>query len=115
MPQQAMAAVLPHSPDHDLSRPRHPELRYTNHRRKKKITDPQVLTIAHSWKGIGQRAQEVTLDPGATTGTPARDQGPGSSLTGPDASHPLHGPGGHGRRFHDPENTRNDLGRQGDE
>jgi hypothetical protein len=50
----------------------------------------------------GQRAQaesarsfiasrEVTLDPGASADTPVRRQGPGGSLPGPDASHPLQG------------------------
>jgi len=30
----------------------------------------------------GERTREVTLDPGASTDTPVRDQGPGRSLPG---------------------------------
>ena len=41
---------------------------------------------------------------------PVRNQGPGRSLSGPDAGHPLHGAGGHGGSIHDPEYARNDLG-----
>ena len=39
----------------------------------------------------GARTREVTLDPGASTDTPARNHGAGASLPGPDAGHPLHG------------------------
>jgi hypothetical protein len=46
--------------------------------------------------------------------TPVRDQGPGGSLPGPDAGHPLQGADGHGRSIHDPEYARNGLGRRGD-
>ena len=38
----------------------------------------------------GQRTRKVTLDPGDLYGTPVRNQGPGRSLPGPDAGHPLH-------------------------
>ena len=38
-------------------------------------------------------SREVTLDPGASAGTPVRRQGPGRSLPGPDAGHPLQGAG----------------------
>jgi len=31
----------------------------------------------HRWKGTGQRTREVTLDPGASANTPARNQGSG--------------------------------------
>ena len=41
----------------------------------------------------GERTREVTLDPGASANTPVRSQGPGSSLPGPDAGHPLQGAG----------------------
>jgi hypothetical protein len=37
----------------------------------------------------GERTREVTLDPGASADTPVRGQGPGGSLPGPDAGHPL--------------------------
>jgi hypothetical protein len=47
-------------------------------------------------EGAGQRTREVTLDPGASADTPVRNQGPGRSLPGPDAGHPLQGAGGHG-------------------
>jgi hypothetical protein len=47
-------------------------------------------------KVTGERTREVTLDPGATAGTPVRNQGPGRSLSGPDADHPLHGAGSPG-------------------
>jgi hypothetical protein len=43
----------------------------------------------------GERTREVTLDPGASADTPVRNQGPGQSLPGPDAGHPLHSAGGH--------------------
>ena len=43
----------------------------------------------------GVRTREVMLDTGASTDTPARDQGPGGSLPGLDAGHPLHSVGGH--------------------
>src|ERR1700736_4910338 len=46
-------------------------------------------------EGAGERTREVTLDTGASTDTPAKDQGPGMSLPDPDAGHPLHGEGGH--------------------
>jgi hypothetical protein len=36
----------------------------------------------------------LTLEPNADT--PVRNQGPGGSLPGPDACHPLHSAGGHG-------------------
>jgi len=35
----------------------------------------------------------AALDPGASADTPVRNQGPGRSLPGPDAGHPLHGAG----------------------
>ena len=46
----------------------------------------------------GERtSREVTtLDTGASADTPVRNQGPGRSLPGPDAGHPLHGAGAHG-------------------
>ena len=36
------------------------------------------------------------LIPETSADTPARNQGPGGSLPGPDAGHPLYGAGGHG-------------------
>jgi hypothetical protein len=42
--------------------------------------------------------------------TPVRDQGPGGSLPGPDAGHPLQGAGRYDTSIHDPEYARNDLG-----
>jgi hypothetical protein len=44
-------------------------------------------------KVAGERTREVTLDPGASADTPVRNQGPGGSLPGPDAGHPLQGAG----------------------
>ena len=41
----------------------------------------------------GERTREVMLDPGASAGTPVRNQGPGRSLPGPDAGHPLQATG----------------------
>jgi hypothetical protein len=41
----------------------------------------------------GVRSREVMLDPGASADTPVRNQGPGRSLPGPDAGHPLQGAG----------------------
>jgi hypothetical protein len=41
----------------------------------------------------GQRTREVALDTGASADTPVRNQGPGCSLPGPDAGHPLQGAG----------------------
>ena len=41
----------------------------------------------------GERTREVMLDPGASADTPVRNQGPGRSLPGPDAGHPLQGAG----------------------
>ena len=41
----------------------------------------------------GECTREVTLDTGASADTPVRDQGPGRSLPGPDAGHPLQGAG----------------------
>jgi hypothetical protein len=41
------------------------------------------------------RTREVMLDPGASTDTPVRGQGPGRSLPGPDADHPLYRAGDH--------------------
>jgi hypothetical protein len=38
----------------------------------------------------------ATIDRGASVPPPARNQGPGTSLPGPDAGHPLHAAGGHG-------------------
>jgi hypothetical protein len=55
------------------------------------------------------------LIPEISADTPARNQGSGRSLAGPDAGHPLQGAGGHGGRFHDPEYARNDLDSPGDE
>ena len=46
-------------------------------------------------KGAGQCTRKVTLDPVATADTPVRNQGPGRSLPGPDAGHPLQRAGGH--------------------
>jgi hypothetical protein len=43
----------------------------------------------------GPGTREVTLDPGASADTPARRQGPGRSLPGPDAGHPLQAGCGH--------------------
>jgi hypothetical protein len=43
----------------------------------------------------GGRTREVTLDPGASADIPVRRQGPGGSLPGPDAGHPLKGAGDH--------------------
>jgi hypothetical protein len=40
-------------------------------------------------KAPSERTREVTLDPETTADTPARNQGPGRSLPGPDAGHPL--------------------------
>jgi len=45
-------------------------------------------------ESAGERTREVTLDPGASTDTPARRQGPGGSLPGPGAGHPLQPAGG---------------------
>jgi hypothetical protein len=46
-------------------------------------------------KCLVNASREVTLDPGVSTGTPIRRQGPGGSLPGPGAGHPLHGAGSH--------------------
>jgi hypothetical protein len=40
--------------------------------------------------------RDPPLSVGASAPPPVRSQGPGRSLPGPDASHPLHGAGGHG-------------------
>jgi hypothetical protein len=40
-------------------------------------------------------SREVTLDPGVSADTRARDPGPGGSLPLPDAGYPLHRGGGH--------------------
>jgi hypothetical protein len=37
----------------------------------------------------GQRTHEVALDTGVSADTPVRNQGPGRSLPGPNAGHPL--------------------------
>ena len=55
----------------------------------------------------------LTLE--TTADTPLRNQGPGRSLPGPDAGHPLQGVGGHGGSIHDLEYARNDLGHPRDE
>jgi hypothetical protein len=44
-------------------------------------------------KQPGARTREVKLDPGASADTPVRNQGPGRSLPGPDAGHPLQAAG----------------------
>ena len=41
-------------------------------------------------------AHAKSLDPGASADPPVRSQGPGRSLPGRDAGHPLHGAGSHG-------------------
>jgi hypothetical protein len=41
----------------------------------------------------GPAKSRLTLE--TSTATPARDQGPGGSLPGPDAGHPLHSAGSH--------------------
>jgi hypothetical protein len=38
-------------------------------------------------------SRKVMLDPGVSTDTPVRNQGPGRSLPGPDAGHPLQAAG----------------------
>ena len=65
------------------------------------LTATVAATAATNGYGIArpQRttlAREVALDPGATADTPVRNHGPGRSLPGPDAGHPLQGAGGHG-------------------
>jgi hypothetical protein len=57
----------------------------------------------------------ATIDRGASVPPPDKDQGPGRSLPGSNAGHPLQGAGAHGATVHDPEYARNDLGRRGDE
>ena len=46
-------------------------------------------------EGACERTREVTLDPEPLRTLRPEDQGPGGSLPGPDAGHPLHGARGH--------------------
>ena len=61
----------------------------------------------------GHAKSRLTLETSADT--PLRNQGPGRSLPGPDAGHPLQGAGGHGGSIHDLAYARNDLGHPRDE
>ena len=61
----------------------------------------------------GERTREVmSSHTGASTDTPARDQGPGGSLPGPDAGHPLHSAGGHHGDDEDQGATAPSAGRE---
>jgi hypothetical protein len=54
---------------------------------------PKILSDRFAESIFGTRPLSV----GASAPPPVRDQGPGGSLPGPDAGHPLHGAGGVGR------------------